>query len=64
MNTPFSRADFSFRAARAGSEEARLLGLAEGEAVFVAERMTFIGEEPVTLVRMVYPPTYVLRTSM
>lgn len=64
MNAPFSRADFSFRAARANAEEARLLGLAEGEAVFVAERMTFLGEEPVTLVRMVHPPTYMLRTSL
>jgi GntR family histidine utilization transcriptional repressor len=64
MNAPFSRADFSFRAARANVEEARLLGLAEGEAVFVAERMTFLGEEPVTLVRMVHPPTYMLRTSL
>jgi GntR family histidine utilization transcriptional repressor len=64
MNAPFSRADFSFRAARADAEEARLLGLREGVAVFVAERMTFIGEEPITLVRMVHPPTHVLRTSI
>lgn len=64
MNAPFSRADFSFRAANASLEEARLLGLGPAEAVFVAERMTFVGDEPVTLVRMVHPPTYVLRTSL
>ncbi len=64
MNAPFSRADFSFRAARASLEEARLLGLGSADAVFVAERMTFVGDEPVTLVRMVHPPTYVLRTSL
>ena len=64
QNAPFSRADFSFRAARASGQEAEVLGLAPAEAVFVAERITFIGENPVTLVRMVHPPTYVLRTSL
>jgi len=63
-NAPFSRADFSFRAARASRQEADVLGLAAEEAVFVAERITFIGDNPVTLVRMVHPPTYVLRTSL
>lgn len=63
-NSPFSRADFSFRAARASRSEAEILGLVEGEAVFVAERATFIGKTPVTLVRLVHPPGYVLRTSL
>ena len=64
QNAPFSRADFSFRAARASASEAEILGLPSGEAVFVAERATFIGEAPVTLVRLVHPPGYVLRTSL
>ncbi len=63
-NSPFSRADFSFRAARASQQEAEVLGLPEGEAVFVSERATFIGDRPVTLVRLVHPPGYVLRTSL
>ncbi len=63
-NSPFSQADFSFRAARASRSEAEILGLPEGEAVFVAERATFIGKAPVTLVRLVHPPGYVLRTSL
>jgi GntR family histidine utilization transcriptional repressor len=62
-NAPVSRAEFSFRAARAGTEEAAALGLAAGEAVFVAERETWMGEQPVTFVRLVHPPTYTLRTS-
>jgi GntR family transcriptional regulator, histidine utilization repressor len=41
-----------------------VLGLPEGEAVFVSERATFIGDRPVTLVRLVHPPGYVLRTSL
>ncbi|MBX3573482.1 MAG: UTRA domain-containing protein [Mesorhizobium sp.] len=64
QNAPFSRADFSFRAARASASEAEILGLPAGEAVFVAERATFIGGAPVTLVRLVHPPGYVLRTSL
>ena len=63
-NAPFSRADFSFRAARASLEEAAALGLPVDEAVFVAERETWIREQPVTFVRLVHPPTYTLRTSV
>ena len=63
-NAPFSRADFVFRAARAEAGEAAALGLAPGEAVFVGERMTWLGAEPVTYVRMIHPPTHRLRTSV
>lgn len=57
-NAPFSRAQFSFGAARAGSEEARALDLDPGEAVFVAERATWIAERAITHVRMVHPPDH------
>lgn len=63
-NSPFSRADFVFRAARASESEAELLQLSAGEAVFVGERTTWIGSEPVTFVRMVHPPSHELRTSL
>ncbi|MDP3897022.1 MAG: GntR family transcriptional regulator [Mesorhizobium sp.] len=63
-NAPISRADFVFRAARASAVEADALGLDVGEAVFVGERMTWLGQEPVTHVRMVHPPTHTLRTSV
>jgi GntR family histidine utilization transcriptional repressor len=63
-NAPFSRADFSFRAARASAAESEALGLPAAEAVFVAERATYVGEAPVTLVRLVHPPTYALHTSL
>jgi GntR family transcriptional regulator, histidine utilization repressor len=62
-NAPFSRADFVFRAARASPQESAALGLTAGEAVFVAERETWIREAPVTFVRLVHPPGYALRTS-
>lgn len=63
-NAPFSRAEFAFQAARATPEEAALLQLAAGEAVFVAERLTWLAERPVTLVRMVHPPGYRMVTEM
>ena len=63
-NAPFSRAEFAFQAARATLAEADLLQLAEGEAVFVAERLTWLAERPVTLVRMVHPPGYRMVTEV
>lgn len=54
-NAPFSTAVFSFFAARAGEEERALLSLEDGEPVFVAERITHIGDKPVTLVRLAHP---------
>lgn len=63
-NEPFSRADFVFRAARATAEESRLLQVPEGEALFVGERMTWLGEQPITFVRMIHPPSHALRTSV
>lgn len=55
-NAPFSRAEYSFFADRAGPQEAAPLGVAEGEAVLVAERATWLLDRPITLVHMVHPP--------
>ena len=63
-NAPFSRAEFIFRAARAEDEEAALLDLPEGEAVFVAERLTWLADKPVTFVRMVHPPGHRIVTEL
>lgn len=63
-NAPFSRADFAFMAAAASREEAEMLGLEAGSPVFAAERITFVGAEPVTLVRMVHPPSYRMVTTI
>lgn len=63
-NAPFSRAEFVFRAARAGREEAALLQLVEGEAVFVGERMTWLADRPITFVRMVHPPSHRMVTEI
>lgn len=63
-HAPFSRAEFSFFAAAATVEEAALLGLEPGSPVFVVERLTWLGESPVTLVRMVHPPTHRMVTHI
>jgi GntR family histidine utilization transcriptional repressor len=63
-NAPFSRAEFAFFAAAAGAHEASLLGLAPASPVFVGERLTWLAEAPVTLVRMVHPPGYRMVTHI
>ena len=63
-NAPFSRADFNFFAAAAGEEDASLLGLQPGGPVFVGERLTWLADQPVTLVRMVHPPSHRMTTTI
>jgi GntR family histidine utilization transcriptional repressor len=63
-HAPFSRAEFSFFAASASAEEAALLGLAPATPVFVGERLTWLAEAPVTLVRMVHPPAHRMVTHI
>lgn len=61
---PFSEAEFAFFAAAATATEAAVLGLQPGAPVFVAERLTWLGARPVTLVRMVHPPTHRMVTHI
>ncbi len=63
-HAPFTHAEFIFMAQRAGREEATMLQLAEGEAVFVAERITSLGERPITLVRLFHPPSHRMVTRI
>jgi GntR family histidine utilization transcriptional repressor len=63
-HAPFSRAEFTFCAARASAEESTLLHLPEAEAVFVAERVTWLKDKPVTLVRLVHPPSHRIVTEI
>lgn len=57
-NAPFSQAEFAFFAAAASADDAALLALRPGDPVFVGERLTWLGEKPVTLVRMAHPPSH------
>lgn len=57
-NAPFSRAQFAFGAGIASFEEAEALQLAASDAVFLAERTTWIAERAITFVRMVHPSSH------
>lgn len=61
---PFSDAEFTFFADAASAEEGGLLGVAPGAPVFVAERVTWLGSRPVTLVRMSHPATHRMVTRL
>lgn len=63
-HAPFSRAEFSFFAAAATADEAALLALEPGAPVFVGERLTWLADAPVTLVRMAHPPTHRMVTHI
>jgi len=52
---PLSQVEHAFSAANATSEEAGLLGIAPGDAVFVAERRTWIGGNAITRARLLHP---------
>jgi len=64
QHAPFSEAEFTFFAAAANAEEARLLQLSEGAPVFVGERITWLREKPITLVRMVHPSSHRMVTRL
>ena len=52
---PLSRVEHVLSAANAGAEEAELLGLVPGAAVFVVERRTWIDGHAITRARLVHP---------
>jgi len=52
---PLSRVEHVFSAANATEEEAELLGIAPGDAVFVAERRTWIEGRAITRARLLHP---------
>jgi GntR family transcriptional regulator, histidine utilization repressor len=60
---PFTHAEFTFHADGAGAES-ELLNVEKGAPVFVGERITWLGEEPITLVRMIHPSTYRMVTKL
>jgi GntR family histidine utilization transcriptional repressor len=59
-NKPYSRVDVRFYAVKAQGETARHLSSDVGEALFVIERTTWIGADPITTVQAVAAPGYQL----
>lgn len=52
---PFTRAEQELSAAAASPAEAELLAILPGDPVFVIRRSTWLGDAPVTQVRLVHP---------
>lgn len=63
-NRPYSRCDLGFFAIKATENDAQLLATEPGEALFVIERTTWIGEDPITTVRAITTPGYQLLTQI
>lgn len=61
---PFTDAEFTFFAAAASEDEAALLDLPEGSPVFVGERITWLLSQPITLARLVHPPSHRMITQL
>ncbi|HEX9859329.1 MAG TPA: UTRA domain-containing protein, partial [Paracoccaceae bacterium] len=63
-HVPYTTGDISFSAANANPEEAAILGLTPGAALFITERTTWTDGTPITLVRLAYAPGYRLHTTV
>ena len=55
---PISDAEFTFYATAASSSLARFLSLSKGDAIFTAERVTWLENQPVTFARMSFTQDY------
>ncbi len=64
QNMSYTFGDIAFSAAPATEDEAQLLGVAPGAALFITERMTWVGEVPITAVRLAHAPGYRLQTVL
>jgi GntR family histidine utilization transcriptional repressor len=54
--------DIAFSAEPARDDEARIMGITAGSALFITERMTWSETEAITWVRLAHAPGYRLRT--
>ncbi|MEP0520260.1 MAG: UTRA domain-containing protein [Hyphomicrobiales bacterium] len=64
QNVPFTTGDISFSADNANSEEAKILDARVGAAIFIVNRTTWDGRNPITSVRLAYAPGFKMRTTI
>lgn len=64
QEVPYSHGRIHFSAANAGPRESELLEVPEGSPLFIVERTTWLGTQPVTFVRMSYRGDYSLTTEL
>jgi len=60
----YTLGDIAFCAENASAQEAAILGLAPGTALFITDRTTWSDAGPITLVRLAYAPGYRLHTTL
>lgn len=63
-NAPFTHGEILFSAAKMTSEEAEIMAVGAGDAAFVLERTTWIGDQAITAARMIYHPGYRKRSEL
>lgn len=64
LNQPYSRGELAFSAATATAQEAGVMRLGAGDAVFVMQRTTWAQRRPITTVRAIAGPDYRLQTEI
>jgi GntR family transcriptional regulator, histidine utilization repressor len=64
QNVPISHGDIAFQALAADKDQAAALGVDEGAALFVIDRLTWMGAQAVTKVRLAYGPGYRMVTGI
>lgn len=63
-NVRYTTGDIAFSAQGAAAREAAVLGVAEGAAVFVTDRATWVEDQVITVVRLVHAPGYRLQAGV
>ena len=63
-NAPFTRGDLSLGAQQADADIAKLMQCELGDALLAIERSTWSGKQCITFVRLIYAPSYQLRTVL
>ena len=63
-NALFTSGDISFSASGATQSEADVFGVSAGTALFVVERLTWLGTIPITSVRLSYSPGFKMYTQL
>jgi len=64
QNVPISHGDIAFQALGADTDQAAALGVTVGTALFIIDRLTWMGTQTVTKVRLAYGPGYRMVTQI
>jgi GntR family transcriptional regulator, histidine utilization repressor len=64
QNVPISHGDIAFQALSASEDQAAALDVDQGTALFIIDRLTWMGAQTVTKVRLAYAPGYRMMTRI